>query len=57
MLLVALSILFCAVPLSFDSETLASVLPITVGTVLSVIIGEVLTAIREKRKHTREIIK
>jgi len=54
MFLVALSILFCAVPLSFDSETLASVLPITVGTVLSVLIGEVLTAIREKKKaHTR----
>ena len=48
--LIIISILFCAVPLSFDPETLASVLPITVGTVLSLILGEILIAIREKKK-------
>ena len=51
--LILISIVFCAVPLSADPETLASVLPITVGTVLCIAIGEVLTHIREKsRKAT-----
>ena len=45
--LILISIVFCAVPLSFDPETLASVLPITVGTVLCVTIGEVLTSLRD----------
>ena len=37
---------FTAVPLSRDRETLTSVLPITVGSVLSVLLGEVLIAVR-----------
>lgn len=48
--LIILSIFFCAVPMSFDSETLASVLPITIGAVLCVAIGEMLTISREKKK-------
>ena len=48
MVLIVVSILFCAVPLSLDSDTLASVLPITIGTVICVIIGEVLTVRRER---------
>jgi len=51
MSLILISILFCAVPLSFDAETLAAVLPITVGSVLCVLIGEALTAAREKNKR------
>ena len=47
--LIILSIIFCAVPLSFDAETLASVLPITIGAVICIIIGEVLTISREKK--------
>lgn len=50
MTLIIVSILFCAVPLSFDTETLEAVLPITIGTVICVIIGEVLTIAREKKK-------
>lgn len=42
MILLVVSILFTAVPFSFDSETLMSVLPITVGTIVSLIIGEVI---------------
>ena len=42
MILLVVSILFTAVPFSFDSETLMSVLPITVGTIISLIIGEVI---------------
>lgn len=50
MALIAISIIFCAVPLSFDAETLAAVLPITVGAVVCIIIGEVLTIAREKKR-------
>ena len=50
MILIVISVLFCAVPLSFDAETLAAVLPITIGAVVCIVIGEVLTIIREKNK-------
>ena len=50
MALIVISIFFCAVPLSFDAETLISVLPITIGTILCVTIGELLTIAREKKK-------
>ena len=49
MILVVISVLFCAVPLSFDPETLAAVLPITIGAIVCIVIGEVLTVIREKK--------
>ncbi len=48
--LIIVSILFCAVPMSWDAETLGSVLPITIGAVLCVIIGELLTITREKKR-------
>jgi amino acid transporter len=47
--LIVISVLFCAVPLSFDAETLTSVLPITIGAVICIVIGEVLTILREKK--------
>jgi len=47
--LIVISVLFCAVPLSFDPETLAAVLPITIGAVICIALGEVLTIIREKK--------
>ena len=50
MVLLAISILFCAVPLSFDAETLAAVLPITIGAIICVAIGEVLISSRAKAK-------
>ena len=49
MILIVISVLFCAVPLSFDPETLAAVLPITIGAIVCIVIGEVLTVIREKK--------
>ena len=49
MALIVISIIFTAVPLSFDSETLASFLPITIGSILSIAIGEVLIALRGKK--------
>ena len=51
MALILISIFFCSAALSFDAETLTSVLPITVGTILCIIIGELLIIIREKRKE------
>ena len=48
MALIIISIIFTAVPLSFDEETLKSFLPITIGTILSAAIGEVLIALRRK---------
>ncbi len=48
MTLILISIFFCAVPLSFDANTMAEVLPITIGTILSILIGEILTIAREK---------
>ena len=48
MVLIIISIIFTAVPLSFDAETLKSFLPITIGTILSAAIGEVLIALRGK---------
>ena len=41
------AIIFTAVPLSFDSETLSYYLPITVGSLVAVLIGEILIAWRE----------
>lgn len=49
MVLIAISIAFCAIPLSLDAETLAAVLPITIGAVICIALGEVLTIAREKK--------
>ena len=42
MVILVISIIFTAVPFSFDYETLSEVLPITVGTIISLIIGEII---------------
>lgn len=39
---IIISLIFTAVPLSFDSETLAATLPITVGAIICILIGEVI---------------
>lgn len=52
MLLIAVSIFFCAVPLGFDAETLSGTLPVTIGAIIAVVIGEVLVGFaRKKAKH------
>ena len=50
MALILISIFFTAVPLSMDSETLSHYLPITVGSLISIAIGEVLIAARARRQ-------
>jgi len=42
MTLIIVALIFTAVPLSFDPETLAGVLPITIGAVLFLILGELI---------------
>ncbi|MGN1004058.1 MAG: APC family permease [Oscillospiraceae bacterium] len=51
MVLIVISIIFTAIPLSFDSETLAATLPITIGAIICIIIGELLIAARAKKQH------
>lgn len=50
MLLILVSVLFTAVPLSLDRETLSNYLPITIGSVISIALGELLIALREKKQ-------
>lgn len=47
MVLILIALVFVAVPLSFDAETLAEVLPITIGSIVFIIIGEFI--VRKKR--------
>ncbi len=48
MILLIVSIIFTAIPLSFDAETLAATLPITTGAIIFIIIGEILAAKKKK---------
>ena len=50
MILIIVAIIFTAVPMSFDSETLAATLPITIGAIICIILGEVLIAVRGNKK-------
>ena len=54
MALILISIFFTAVPLSFDTDTLSYYLPITIGSILSIVIGEILIAARARRHHSEE---
>ncbi len=47
MVIIIISLIFVAVPLSFDPETLSSTLPITIGAVLSIIIGEIIILVKK----------
>ena len=49
MALILISIVFTAIPLSFDRETLASTLPITIGAAIAIALGEILIEARRRR--------
>jgi len=49
MILIVVSVIFTAIPLSFDPDTLAATLPITIGAVICILLGEVLIALRNKK--------
>ncbi len=53
MALTILSIIFTALPLSFDSETLTAVLPITIGSIISILVGEILISLRRRKSERR----
>ena len=46
MIMIIISLIFVAVPLSFDADTLNSVLPITIGSVIFIVIGEMIIRIK-----------
>ena len=47
MILIIISLIFTAVPLSFDTETLSKQLPITIGSIIFIIIGEFIIKIKK----------
>ena len=49
MLLIVVSLIFTAIPLSYDAETLAATLPITIGSVVCILLGEILIAVRKRK--------
>ena len=49
MILIVVSLVFTAIPLSFDADTLSATLPITIGSVIFIIIGEIVIATCRKR--------
>ncbi|MDK2966659.1 MULTISPECIES: APC family permease [Lacrimispora] len=49
MVLIVVALVFTAIPLSFDAETLSSMLPITIGAVIFIIIGEII--VKNKRNQ------
>lgn len=48
--MIIISLIFCAIPLSFDAETLESVLPITIGSILFIVIGEIIVRINRTKE-------
>ena len=54
MALILISIFFTAIPLSTDAETLSYYLPITIGSIISIIIGEILIAVRRRRRRDHQ---
>lgn len=50
MVLILVSIFFTAIPLSTDAETLSYYLPITIGSIIAILLGEVLIMARGKKK-------
>ena len=50
MILIVISLIFTALPLAFDSETLAAKLPITIGSLICIAIGELIIIIKKIKK-------
>ena len=50
MVLIIVSIVFTAVPLSFDAETLVGTLPILIGAVLFAVLGEVMLCVKKVKR-------
>lgn len=50
MILILISLIFTALPLSFDTETLNAQLPITIGSIVFILIGEAIILIKKIQK-------
>ena len=50
MILLIISIIFTGVPLSFDAETLSGTLPITIGAIICIFIGELIIIVKKIEK-------
>ena len=50
MVLIVVSIIFTAIPMAFDSDTLSATLPITIGSVVFIILGEIIITVCRKQK-------
>ena len=48
MILIIVSIIFTAVPLSFDPDTLSATLPITIGAIIFIVLGEIIIRMKGK---------
>lgn len=51
--LIIISLIFLAVPMSFDIETLEATLPITIGSIVCIALGEILIVSRDKKKAAK----
>ena len=51
MLLIFISLVFTALPLSFDPQTLAEKLPVTIGSIIFILLGEVLLIVKKIKKN------
>ena len=49
LILILVSVVFCAVPMAFDRQTLGEILPITIGSVVCILMGDLLAISREKK--------
>ncbi len=47
MILIIISLIFTALPLSFDAETLEAQLPITIGSIIFILIGEIIIFVKK----------
>ncbi len=54
MALIVVSLIFTALPLSFDKDSLAATLPITIGSAFCIILGEILITVRAKKTDKLE---
>ncbi len=50
-IIIVISLIFIAVPLSFDAETLEATLPITVGAIIFILMEEVMLWKKPKKEH------
>lgn len=56
-IMIVISIIFLAVPLDFSEAALAETLPITIGSILFIVIGEIVIFTLNKNNKRNEVTK